>query len=140
MRQFIYMLSILIIALSSTLHAKDKEDVDDFPIFGAVEFEYSCAVCHGLQGKGNGVMADSLKTKPADLTLLKKNNHGHFPFTKVYRIIDATPSVGVHGTREMPVWGDRYRKEAKKYNADEYVYTRGLILELLTYIMSIQED
>ena len=138
-----YNISILLatsIMLANPVNAEKNQSVDDFPILGAVEFEYSCAVCHGLQGKGNGVMADSLKTKPSDLTLLKKNNHGHFPFTKVYRVIDGSPRVGIHGSRDMPVWGDRYRKEAKKYDADEYVYARGLILELLTYIMSLQEE
>lgn len=81
-------------------------------MLGDIEFEYSCSNCHGYQGKGNGVMADSLKIKPTDLTLLTKNNHGHFPFTRVYQVIEGSPHVGVHGSREMPIWGDSYRKEA----------------------------
>lgn len=109
-------------------------------MLGDIEFEYSCSNCHGYQGKGNGVMADSLKIKPTDLTLLTKNNHGHFPFTRVYQVIEGSPHVGVHGSREMPIWGDSYRKEAKKYDANEYVYTRGLILELIMHILTIQEE
>jgi mono/diheme cytochrome c family protein len=132
------MLSILTLPLS--LYADDSKNVEDFPMLGGLEFEQSCAVCHGFKGKGNGVMADSLKTKPSDLTVLTKNNHGHFPFTRVFRVIEGSPRVGVHGSREMPVWGDRYRKESEMYDADAYVYTRGLILELLTYIMTIQEE
>ena len=131
---------IIIFTLLSVASAKDKHSVDEFPMFGAIEFENSCASCHGYQGKGNGVIADSLKTPPSDLTVLSKNNHGHFPFTEVYRIIDGSPRVGVHGSREMPIWGDRYRKEAERYNADSYVYSRGLILELMVYIMSLQEE
>jgi hypothetical protein len=98
-------------------------------------------------------MSDSLTKDPADLTILSKNNNGYFPFSEVYRIIDGTRSVSIHGSRDMPIWGDRYRKEAKKYNElaqkfheiteqseiNEYLYARGLILELVTYIMSIQE-
>lgn len=131
---------IALLSLSFASYAKDKDSVEDFPMLGALEYENSCAICHGFQGKGNGVMADSLKTKPSDLTKLTKNNHGHFPFTEVYRVIEGSPRVGVHGSREMPVWGDRYRKEAEKYDADAYVYSRGLILELLVYIMSLQEE
>ncbi len=130
----------LLTLLPYTLSADDSTSAEDFPMFGALEFENSCAICHGFQGKGNGVIADSLKKQPSDLTQLSKNNNGHFPFTQVYRVIEGSPRVGVHGTRDMPVWGDRYREEAKKYNADAYVYSRGLILELLTYIMSIQEE
>ena len=132
------LLILIILPLSST--AENNDSVEDFPMLGAIEFENSCAICHGFKGKGNGVMADSVKIKPSDLTVLSKNNHGHFPFTEVYRVIEGSPRVGVHGTRDMPVWGDRYRKEAEKYDADAYIYSRGLILELLVYIMTIQED
>lgn len=121
---------------------------------GGVEFERSCAICHGFNGKGAGVMSDSLTNKPSDLTQLTKDNNGHFPFNDVYRTIEGSPNVGVHGTREMPIWGDRYRKEAEEYNKlaekyheitqqseiDEYLYSRGLILDLIVYIMSIQEQ
>ncbi len=131
---------LLSISVPMTMAKEDNDSVDDFPTLGAIEYENSCAVCHGFQGKGNGVMADSLKKKPTDLTKLSKNNHGHFPFTEVYRVIEGSPRVGVHGSRDMPVWGDRYRKEAEKYDADAYVYSRGLILELLVYIMTLQEE
>ena len=107
--------------------------------YGGIEFERSCAICHGFNAKGQGVMADSLTKQPTDLTTLTKNNNGHFPFTDIYRIIEGSPKVGIHGSREMPIWGDRYRKEAKKYQADEYLYSRGMILELLMYLMHIQE-
>ena len=142
-------LAIYILILSLTTAKSSERDAT----IGGVEFERSCAICHGFDGKGNGVMSDSLSKKPSDLTQLTKNNNGHFPFNGVYRTIEGSPKVGVHGTREMPIWGDRYRKEAKEYNQlaekyheitqqkaiDEYLYSRGLILDLLVYIMSIQE-
>ncbi|MGI9228144.1 MAG: c-type cytochrome [Gammaproteobacteria bacterium] len=118
-------------------YSSDASDPD--PIYGGIEFERSCAICHGFNGKGKGVMSDSLTKQPADLTVLTKNNNGHFPFTEVYQMIEGSPRVGVHGSRDMPVWGDRYRKESEKYGADEYLYSRGLILELLIYLMAIQE-
>jgi mono/diheme cytochrome c family protein len=45
---------------------------------GKQEFEISCAVCHGMDAKGGGMVADALKVKPTDLTLLAKKNGGVF--------------------------------------------------------------
>ncbi len=144
---------MLIVFTLISLHVyADSAERD--PIIGGVEFERSCAICHGFNGKGAGVMADSLTKAPSDLTQLTNNNNGHFPFNDVYRTIEGSPNVGVHGTREMPIWGDRYRMEAEEYNElakkyheitqqsaiDEYLYSRGLILDLIVYIMSIQEQ
>ena len=140
----------IVTIVSLHVHA-DSSERD--PTFGGVEFERSCAICHGFNGKGAGVMSDSLTKKPSDLTQLTNKNNGHFPFNDVYRTIEGSPNVGVHGTREMPIWGDRYRKEVEEYNElakkyheitqqsaiDEYLYSRGLILDLIVYIMSIQE-
>ena len=131
----ILVLILPVLLLANNTNAYDSDD----PSFGELEFERSCSVCHGFQGRGNGVLANELTESPADLTQLTKNNHGHFPFTEVYRVIEGSRRVGVHGSRDMPIWGDRYRKEAERYNADRYLYTRGLILELMFYIMSIQE-
>src|SRR5208282_790082 len=47
-----------------------------------------CAVCHGVDGKGNGPYADLLTTKPTDLTQLAKKNDGKFPALRVARVID----------------------------------------------------
>ena len=70
---------------------------------GKEEFESKCATCHGLSGKGDG--PQSTVTKPADLTVLAKNNGGVFPAQRVYEIIDGRREVAAHGPRTMPVWG-----------------------------------
>ena len=131
-----HLLYFILIIFSLPILANDCKD---FPTMGAIEFENSCVICHGFNGKGNGIMADSLKKKPTDLTSLSKNNNGHFPFTRIYQVIEGSPRVGVHGSRDMPIWGNKYRKDAEKYGADAHLYSRGLILELLVYIMTIQE-
>ena len=73
---------------------------------------------------------------------------------KCTKSLKGSQQIDTHGTREMPIWGDRYRKEAYRYNEDakkyfnnadkyeidEYLHARGLILELVTYIISIQEE
>ena len=51
------------------------QDID----VGKAEYRSSCAPCHGIDAKGDGSVADSLKTRPTDLTALAKNNNGVFP-------------------------------------------------------------
>ena len=110
------------------------------------EFEYrnSCAQCHGLSGKGDGLVASSLTKVPTDLTVLQKSNGGVFPVTKAYSIIEGTVDVRVHGSRDMPVWGNRFRTRVKydenegfsPADTDEYVTTR--ILALIEYLSTMQ--
>jgi len=79
---------------------------------GEIEYKSRCAVCHGIDAKGNGPLAAQLKTAPADLTrLAKKNekNRGVFPQSAVNEIIDGRQEVEAHGPRDMPVWGYQYR-------------------------------
>lgn len=113
------------------------------PKTGADEFRASCASCHGLTGKGDGEMADVLKVKPADLTVLAKNNGGEYPFLRVYGMIDGRGTeVKGHGTREMPIWGRRYLEEDKErygpFGGEEVVQAR--ILQIVYYIQTLQEE
>lgn len=131
------MITLFLIALMVAQQPFAEEIGSDF---GAIEFERSCSSCHGFDGKGNGFLSRDLKIAPADLTRISKNNSGHFPFSEVYRTIDGSSRVGMHGSREMPAWGEEYRKEAEKYGLIKGVYTRGVILELMLHIYSIQEE
>lgn len=67
-----------------------------------------CAVCHGKDGKGNGPYATLLKSKPANLTVLAKENKGVFPTQKVIHSIDGRDMIPAHGRPDMPVWGHRF--------------------------------
>jgi len=85
--------------------AKDKPIPVTFSLTGAEMYNTWCATCHGTSGKGDGPTAAELKTRPADLTLLRKKNGGKFPTEKVRDYIDGTAVAPAHGSREMPVWG-----------------------------------
>jgi len=63
-----------------------------------------CAVCHGKDGKGGGPAAEALKTPPADLTMLAKNNGGKFPSDHVAAVLRGEGGPA-HGSKDMPVWG-----------------------------------
>lgn len=108
---------------------------------GAEEYRISCAVCHGKSGKGNGPMASRLDRKPADLTLLEQNNDYTFPYLKVFQAIDGRATIPAHGSREMPVWGQRYAEDAGEtygpYGGESSIRTR--LRDLVRYVRSLQE-
>lgn len=72
-------------------------------------FIRDCASCHGVDGSGNGPVAGVLKIQPPDLTRLASRNHGNFSYADVYATIDGRMPLA-HGTREMPIWGNRYKQ------------------------------
>ena len=106
----------------------------------------SCVQCHGSDGKGGGVFSQHLTVRAPSLTMLAKDNGGVFPVTRVHAIIDGSEDVALHGGREMPIWGNRYRTDMQTdltahYTAEEaqrYATTR--ILALIEFLASIQQD
>ena len=61
-----------------------------YSVRGPDLYHAHCAACHGPEGKGNGPAAAALKTKPADLTILTKNNGGKFPTREFKNLSRAT--------------------------------------------------
>ena len=113
---------------SSAVLADDAQKFD-----GKYEFSTYCAACHGLQGRGDGPTASALKQSPTDLTQLAKRNNGVFPYDRVFAQIHGKEIAVVHG-REMPLWGERYNLEVH-----DQALVRARILELVTYVKSLQE-
>src|SRR5689334_9844686 len=70
-----------------------------------------CASCHGVDGKGGGSVAPSLKTTIPDLTTIEKRN-GKFDQNKVQQIISGEIGFSAHGQKDMPVWGFIFRQKA----------------------------
>ncbi|MBV9561244.1 MAG: cytochrome c [Bradyrhizobium sp.] len=128
--------------------AARAEDVD----IGKSEFLSSCASCHGPDGKGRGPLSEQLKVPPSDLTMLTKSNDGVFPTNAVYETIDGSKTIPAHGTREMPIWGERfdpiinlphavdppYWKMAGPEQSPEVVVRRR-ILAVIDYLGRIQQ-
>jgi len=77
---------------------------------GQAEYMENCAGCHGADAKGSGPLSAKLKTKPTDLTLLAKRNHGSFDSAAVYQMIDGRNKR--HRGAEMPIWGCRHEPPA----------------------------
>ena len=75
---------------------------------GKTEFLSNCATCHGVDAKGTGPLAARLKSRPPDLTLLAKKNHGVYSSDAVYQMIDGREGARNHRSIEMPIWGCRH--------------------------------
>lgn len=112
--------------------------------FGKHEYDANCAICHGMNGKGSGLMTGYLRISPPDLTQLAKKNRGVLPTNRLFDIIEGN-KVPSHGTRDMPVWGREfsiedagYYKEARG-NYDPQALVRARILTLMEYLDRIQE-
>jgi mono/diheme cytochrome c family protein len=123
----------------NVLHAQPEENP------GRQEFLRSCASCHGISGKGDGPVAKSLRTAPPDLTKLSEANNGVFPVSRVYEVIDGRIERLVHGSRDMPVWGERYMqgmisRETREFTSKELAEAsvRTRILALVEYISTLQ--
>ena len=107
---------------------------------GKLEYTRSCALCHGNNGKGDGVYASKLLVKPSDLSSLKKENNGVFPTRLIYQTIEGGDDIKEHGPKTMPIWGDRFDHESLLYVDPRFTRTfvRGRIFELLLYLEEIQ--
>ena len=115
------------------------------PDRGKSEYLRSCEPCHGIEGKGDGSNAMHLPRRPPDLTKLSQSNGGVFPFVRLFETIDARLEIALHGPREMPVWGDRYKRELISEmpkdavsNDMANVLARRRILELIEYISTVK--
>lgn len=102
---------------------------------GDALFKTYCASCHGRLAKGDGPLAESLRYRPADLTLISKRNGAKFDADKVHRSIDGREPVKGHGGTDMPVWGDAFRRSVEGYS-EKAVKER--IQALVEYLKSIQ--
>lgn len=83
---------------------------------GAAVYKTYCAVCHGVEAKGDGPLADNLRHAPPDLTTLARRNEGKFDAVMVYRVIDGRDPVKGHGGPDMPVWGDAFKRSTEGYS------------------------
>ena len=126
------------ISLLLAVSTRDATFAED-PHLGLIEYEVACMACHGIEGRGDGRLAKTLKTAPADLTLIARSNHGVFPSKTIAEIIDGRAIDGAHGNREMPVWGDRYRAPVPD-ESPSWVeqQARIRIRALVEYLKSIQ--
>jgi mono/diheme cytochrome c family protein len=102
-------------------------------LVGKDSFDRYCASCHGVSGRGDGTLAPSLRSAPADLTLLAQRNGGTFPRAQVTASVEGTGRAQpAHGPTQMPLWGGIFRW------LDSEARTRVRIANLVAYVESLQ--
>ena len=104
-------------------------------------FADHCAVCHGLEARGDGPMASILSVAPADLTMLSVANEGVFPTDRIVRRIDGTTEVLAHGG-PMPIFGVLLEGPSDVVLAPDgsEIIASESIVEITTWLQGIQED
>lgn len=138
MKQFSILTAVSVACASLWALPAVAQDV----VLGKAEFEERCSVCHGITGKGDGIVGELFAQKPRNLTTLAKENGGVFPFEAVYQAIDGRREIRGHGTTRMPVWGEYLMVEALEDRfidkKDAYLVVQGRILALVYYLQSVQ--
>ncbi len=89
-------------------------------------------------------MRSSLVKPPADLTTIAQRHGGEFPQELIWELIDGRWSGdgGAHGSRDMPVWGQEFKKRAMGQPGDSSITAewsaRNRIISLLKYLEALQ--
>jgi mono/diheme cytochrome c family protein len=105
-----------------------------YSVKGPDLFRAHCAPCHGADAKGGGPVAPTLKSKPADLTVIAKNSGGKFPSARVLKIISGDEVLASHGSRDMPIWGPIFHQ----IEVDQD-FGNVRLQNLIKYLESIQQ-
>jgi mono/diheme cytochrome c family protein len=105
---------------------------------GEPTFQRYCTACHGISGRGDGPAAKTLHPPPANLTTIAARREGRFPSAEIARFIDGRFDLPAHGSRDMPVWGERFGADVPDPGVGESI-ARGQIASLLEYLKSIQQ-
>ncbi len=105
---------------------------------GGELYKRYCAACHGLRGKGDGIVGTFLHPKPTDLTQMAKKAGGVFPFYETMLVIDGRTTIRAHGDPDMPVWGEVFTAEATA-DLSRQAEVRGKVMMIADYLRSLQE-
>ncbi len=130
-------LTVAIVWMAAVAAPAQEPVTEDYGMIkvGQSLFRAYCTSCHGATAEGDGALAESLRVAPANLTLLKKNNGGEFPFERTSMRIDGREKVKGHGSSDMPVWGKVFTKTDED-STEERVQDK--VAALTHYVRSLQ--
>ncbi len=130
--------AIIMILLAASFYCGSPAvaQVSDEAVQGRIYYMRYCAACHGDKADGNGPVSKVLSTPPADLRRLTEKYGNPLPADRVIRFIDGRDAVAAHGSREMPVWGERFYESGGGKEHERQV--RGILSYIVAYLRTIQ--
>jgi mono/diheme cytochrome c family protein len=96
-----------------------------------------CASCHGTDALGDGPVAKSLATPPANLRKLGDKYGMPLPAHRIAELIDGRDTARAHGSHEMPVWGEKLYELGHGEKGEAGV--SDVIAKLIAYLNTIQD-
>jgi len=128
-----FVTGVAVCAMAGAAAAQDWENGEDL-------FRSNCAVCHGLQARGDGPMAPVLLVQPSDLTQLIARNGGVYPVARIVMRIDGRDPLVSHGS-SMPVYGTFFDVDSVPLKAEtgQPIMTSSPVVDLVTYLERLQE-
>lgn len=96
-----------------------------------------CASCHGLNAAGDGPVAKALLRPPANLRLLGDKYGMPLPAVRLARTIDGRDEISAHGTREMPVWGEKLYEAGEAKRGELGI--SEIIGKIIAYLNTVQD-
>jgi mono/diheme cytochrome c family protein len=126
--------AVVMVATAQEKPVKKAPIKESSPASGKAMFKQYCAVCHGVDARGDGPAAASLKIPPADLTTLAKRNDGKFPEEHVASVLRFGVKAPAHGSSDMPIWGRAFQS----LNGGDPAIVTMRINNLSSYIKSLQ--
>ena len=110
---------------------------DNDVIAGHRFFVRYCASCHGNDALGDGPVAKSLATPPANLRKLGDKYGMPLPAHRIAELIDGRNTARAHGTHEMPVWGEHLYELGQGDMGETGI--GDVIAKIIAYLNSIQD-
>jgi mono/diheme cytochrome c family protein len=121
-----------VLAMTGATQAQDAAE-------GAGLYANFCSMCHGVDGRGQGVMTEVLTVAPPDLTALGRGEE--FPTLRVVRQIDGRDPLLAHGG-EMPLFGLWFEGDgadvAVAGPGGQPILVSRAIADLVAYLREIQ--
>ncbi len=106
---------------------------------GARLYDQHCAVCHGIDLRGGGPMAEVLLVPPPDLTRISQRYEG-FPRVGIAWIIDGRDPILSHGGG-MPIFGYVFGEMSAVMRSPggQTLLTAPEVVDLVEYLESVQD-
>jgi mono/diheme cytochrome c family protein len=96
-----------------------------------------CASCHGTDALGDGPVAKSLATPPANLRKLGDKYGMPLPAHRIAELIDGRDTARAHGSHEMPVWGEKLYELGQGEKGEKGI--GDVIAKIIAYLNTIQD-